>query len=442
MIDGLYLEIGAIAACILLSALFSGSETAITALAPARLEQLITRKTPGIKLLAKWRESPSTVLSFLLVANNLANILASSLATDLSLKTMVSLGFTDSASYAIAMSVGVMTFLILMFGEVLPKTFARHNPHAIANVLPLLQLFYFILWPMAKPLGLLGRRFISLAGGDPTSPPPTITEEELEYLIQAGGKEGSLNSEKEKMLSGVLSLEDSIAKEVMIPRTDITSLEAKTPLPEVMAVIREHKFSRYPVYQQSKDKIIGLFYAKDLLAYYENRAGQKPFSLRNFVRPPYFVPETKRLDELLREFQEERIHIAIVVDEYGGTAGLVTLEDIIEEMIGEIYDEYDKEEKLFIVIDDTTFIVHSKLPVEDLEEELGVDVEFQEEREYESLGGLIMELAGSVPSKGERFVHTPTRQTSPELHFTVLESDGVKLGKLKMVVIPRVPTDA
>lgn len=441
MPEGLYGEIGAIVGCIIVSALFSGSETAFTALAPARLEQLIARSGPGVTLLRKWRQRPSTVLSFLLVGNNLVNILASSLATDLSLKTMIGMGLSGATTYAIAVSVGVMTLLILMFGEVLPKTYARHNPHAMVNVLPLLLLFYYLLWPLARPLGLLGRRFISLAGGDPTSSPPTITEEELEYLIQAGGKEGSLDSDKEKMLSGVLSLEDSIAKEVMIPRTGIVSLEAKIPLPEVMATIAEHKFSRYPVFQESKDKIIGMFYAKDLLPYFEKESTRKPFSLRNFVRPPYFVPETKRLDELLREFREERIHIAIVVDEYGGTAGLVTLEDIIEEMIGEIYDEHDKEEKLFIIIDDTTFIVHSKLPVEDIEEEMDIDVEFPEDRDYETLGGLIMELAGSVPSKGERFVYTPQRGSSPLLQFTVLESNAVKLGKLKMVVLPRMDAE-
>jgi len=427
-------EVVLILACVILSGLFSGSETALTSLHAGRLDQLISVKRPGIRLLRLWRDQPRTVLSFLLVANNLVNILASSLATQLSLKTLGGFGVEGAVSIAIALAVGVMTFLILVFGEVLPKTYARHNPHHVTSVLPLLLFFYALLWPLARVLAYLGKGFISLAGGDPASPPPTVTEEELEFLIQKGHKEGSLDEDKERMLSGVLSLEDRIAKEVMVPRTDMIMFEARANIGAVMEGITEHNFSRYPVYQESKDKVIGVFYAKDLLSYFIDKDRKDAFKLRNFVRPPYFVPETKRLDELLGEFQEERIHISIVVDEYGGTAGMVTLEDIIEEMIGEIYDEFDKEEKLFIQVDESTFIVNSKLPVEEMKEELELNVEFADDREYESVGGLVMELAGSVPGRGESFIYQVEDEEAPTLTFTVLESDGVKLGKVKLII--------
>lgn len=436
MAYGTVVEVALILACVLLSGLFSGSETALTSLHAGRLEQLLSSNRPGLRLLRLWRDQPRTVLSFLLVANNLVNILASSLATQLSLKTLAGFGVDGAVGIAIALAVGVMTFLILVFGEVLPKTYARHNPHHVTSVLPLLLAFYALLWPVAKVLAYIGRGFISLAGGDPASPPPTITEEELEFLIQKGHKEGSLDEDKERMLSGVLSLEDRIAKEVMVPRTDMVMFEARANIGAVMDGITEHNFSRYPVYQESKDKVIGVFYAKDLLSYFIDKERKDAFKLRNFVRPPYFVPETKRLDELLGEFQEERIHISIVVDEYGGTAGMVTLEDIIEEMIGEIYDEFDKEEKLCIQVDESTFIVNSRVPVEELKEELELEIQFADDREYESLGGLVMELAGSVPGRGETFTYRGPNDDDPVLNLTVLESDGVKLGKVKLVVGP------
>ncbi len=434
-----------IAVCILLSGLFSGSETALTSLHHGRLQQLITLNRSGNRLLRLWRDRPVTVLSFLLVANNLVNILASSLATELSLRLLLPLGLGGGTSLAIAVSVGVMTFLILVFGEVVPKTFARHNPQLIVPLLPRLRVFYVILYPAARILARMGKRFIVLAGGDPKSPLPTLTEEELEYLIQKGTTEGSLDSEKEKLLSAAFDLEDTIAKEIMIPRTDMIMLEAREHLAKVMTTISKHKFSRYPVYQESKDKVIGFFYTKDLLTYFEDlEKDRKPFKLRDFTRPPYFVPETKPLDTLLREFQEERIHIAIVVDEYGGTAGMVTLEDVIEELVGEIYDEYDEEMTLHTRMDETTWVVHAKLPVEDLFDELELPVAFPDDRDYETVGGLVMDLAQSVPDRGESFTYQPlavpepgVEDAPPLLRFEVLESDGVKLGKIRLEILTK-----
>jgi len=401
---------------------------------------LIEENKSGTALLRRWRDQPATVLSFLLVANNLVNILASSLATKLSLTFLGGSGVGEGTSLAIAIAVGVMTFLILVFGEVLPKTFARHNPKTIVPIMPLLLLLYYLLWPLARALGSMGQGFITLAGGDPKTPPPTVTEEELEYLIQRGTTEGSVDIEKGEILAGAFDLEDKIAKEVMVPRTDVVMFEARDPLPQVMDTIARHKFSRYPVYQESRDKVIGFFYVKDLLPYFQQQErGRRLFKLREFTRPPYYVPETMPLDTLLKEFREERIHIAVVVDEYGGTAGLVTLEDVIEELVGEIYDEYDQEQTLFTRIDDSTFVVHSRLPVEDVKEELGIDVEFPEDREYESIGGLVMDLAESVPGAGEIFLYhapaTKEEEASPGLRFTVLESDGVKLGKVKLEIV-------
>jgi len=432
--DSTYLEIGAIIGCLVLSAIFSGSETALTSLHDARLEQLILRHS-GSRILRKWRDSPSTILAFLLVGNNLVNILASSLATDLSLNALAGMGLSGGRSLAIAIAVGTITFLTLVFGEVLPKTYARHNPHHVVPILPLLTFLYVVLWLPARALGNLGLRFVSLAGGSDRKPAPTVTEEELEYLIHKGTKEGSLDEDKERMLSGVLSLEDRIAREIMVPRTDMVSFEVKDPLPKVLQTVADNQFSRYPVYQDMRDKIVGIFHARDLVHFYRDGAPPTAFKLRNLVRPPYFVPETKRLDQLLREFQEEHVHMAVVVDEYGGTAGLVTLEDVLEDMIGEeIYDEHDEEEKLAVKVDEHTYVVNPRLPVQDINDELGIAVTFPDDRDYESVGGLVMVLAGSVPEKGESFTYPAPAPDAPSLKFTVLESDGAKLGKVRMVV--------
>ena len=320
-----------------------------------------------------------------------------------------------------------------------PKTFARHNPRVIVPLLPLLLLFYWLLWPAAYTLSKMGRRMIRITGGDPSKAQPTITEVELEYLIQKGAAEGSLDAEKTDILSGALDLEDMIAKQVMVPRTDVVMFDAREPLVKVMGTISKHKFSRYPVYQESMDKVIGFFYVKDLLPYLQqSEKTRKPFKLRDFTRPPYYAPETTPLDTLLREFRQDRVHVAVVVDEYGGTAGLVTLEDVIEELVGEIYDEYDQEQALFTQVDDSTWVVHSHLPVDDLKEDLGVDVEFPDDRDYESVGGLLMDLAESVPGKGEKFDYPPAEEGDdpPDLKlcFTVLESNGVKLGKIRLKV--------
>lgn len=439
--QGVDLRLLFIAGCVVLSSIFSGSETALTSLHSARLEQFIDRNPTGKRFLLEWRDHPGFVLSFLLIANNIVNILASSLATSVALDIFSGLGWPDPQSYAVAVSFGVMTLLILIFGEIFPKTYARHNPMFVRPILPLLLLLYVLLWPLSRAMGGVTKGMARLGGVDLAKGSPTITEEELEYLIHRGGEEGALEASQEKMLSGVLELGDSIAREVMVPRTSMVMFESRDPLFRVLEVIKEHQFSRYPVYQGAPDKVIGFFYVKDLLPFLAEKA-EKPakdrdtFRLRNLVRPPYFVPETKRLNELLREFLTERIHMAIVVDEYGGVDGLVTLEDVMEEMVGEIYDEYDEEEKLVTKLDDRTWLLDPRFAVDDIKDELGVDVVFPEDREYETVSGLVMDLAGHVPAAGEVLLYKTPSPERPDLEFQVQDSDGAKVGKLRMTVLP------
>ncbi len=416
--------------CVVASGVFSGSETALTSLWDARLQGLIERRPLGVKYLERWKAQPNLVLSSILVGNNLVNILASSLATDLSMRWLAGLGVADSATTSIGLAVGVMTLLILVFGEVLPKTWAKHNAEKVVGVLPFLILFYWVSWPLSKLLSLTTHGLVQLGGGSLKPNGPTVTEEEIEFMIQRGTEEGSLDAEKEAMLSGVFDLDETMAKEIMVARTDLLGFDATMSLDEVLDAIDRRGFSRYPVYQDNLDNIIGVFYARDLIPYLHS-LDRKPFDLRDFVRPPYFVPMTKLLDQLLQEFRRDKVHIAIVVDEYGGTAGVVTLEDVIEEMVGEIYDEFDRAEHLFIRDPDGSFRVRAKLSIDDLAEEL--DMDLPEDLDADSVGGLLGILAGNVPEKGQELewdVHL--KDGNKRFLFTILDANQVRVRMVRL----------
>ncbi len=420
--------------------MFSGSETALTSLWDARLQGLIDRRPWGVGYLERWQKQPNLVLGSILVGNNLVNILASSLATDLAMRGLRFVGVVDSASAAIGLAVGIMTLLILVFGEVLPKTWARHNAEKVVGVLPILGLFFYISWPLSKLLSLTTRGLVQLSGGTLSQNGPTVTEEEIEFMIQKSTEEGSLDAEKEAMLSGVLDLDETMAKEIMVARTDLLGFEDTLSLDEVLEFIDNRGFSRYPVFQENLDNIIGVFYARDLIPYL-HAVDRKPFNLREFVRPPYFVPMTKLLDQLLQEFRRDKIHIAIVVDEYGGTAGIVTLEDVIEEMVGEIYDEFDRTEHLFIRDPDGSYRVRAKLSIDDLAEEL--DMDLPEDLDVDSVGGLMMVLAGHVPEKGQELDwDVPLREGSKRFMFTVLDANQVRVRMVRLRIEDAAETPA
>jgi len=350
------------------------------------------------------------------------------------------MGMTDGAGAAIGLAVGVMTLLILVFGEVLPKTWAKHNANMVVGVLPLLMLFHYLSWPLSKLLSLTTRGLVQLGGGSLSPGGPTVTEEEIEFMIQKSTEEGSLDADKEAMLSGVFDLDETMAKEIMVARTDLVGFETGAHLGGVLETIEKQGFSRYPVYQENLDNIVGVFYARDLI-HYLHATDRKPFALRDFVRPPYFVPMTKLLDQLLQEFRRDKVHIAIVVDEYGGTAGVVTLEDVIEEMVGEIYDEFDRAEHLFIRDTDGSYRVRAKLSIDDLAEEL--DMDLPEDLEADSVGGLMMILAGHVPERGQELAwEVPLKNGDKRFMFTVLDANRVRVRMVRLRIEDVVTTES
>lgn len=249
-----------------------------------------------------------------------------------------------------------------------------------------------------------------------------VTEEEIQELIEAGEEEGVVGGEEREMIRAIFALDSTVVREIMVPRTDMACINAEASVRETLDAIIACGHSRIPVFEGTVDNIIGLLYAKDLLKCWgqdENR-----ISIRNLLRPPYFIPETKNLEELLQEFKKKRIHLAIVIDEYGGTSGLVTIEDLLEQIVGDIQDEYDMEEELFCRNSDGTLTAEGRLPIEELEEQFGITIERDK---FDTVGGLVFHLAGSIPAVGDII-------EGDGLRITVLEADQ---RRLKRVLIAR-----
>ena len=379
-------ELLAIAACLLVSAFFSGTETALTSLNEARVHQLLERH-PGARSLHLWLTRPAQVLTALLIGNNIVNILSSALATKVATKLFSNQG--------LGIAVGIMTLLLLIFGEITPKTFAKHNADRLAlAAMPLVKMCYYVFFPLVIVLSALARGVVRFSGGKVTAPDTAVTEQDIEFLIDLGKREGVLEEHEPKMLHSVLDLSETQVRAVMVPRTNMVALPAEIAREELLQVVVEAGYSRVPIFQGSVDSIIGILHLKDLLR--ELQAGNRDFfDLKALLRPVYYVPESMKINVLLREFQRRKTHIAVVVDEYGGTAGIVAMEDIIEEIVGEIQDEYDVEEKQLKRLADGRYLADARLGVDDLAEILGVA--FPDGEGYETPGGFVTALPGRLP---------------------------------------------
>ncbi|MCS7232975.1 MAG: hemolysin family protein [Synergistetes bacterium] len=375
--------------CIVLSALFSASETALISLSKTKILGFIKNDPSKAKAWKSFLDDPQKVLVAILIGNNLVNITASALATSLSLNLFPNIG--------IGLAVGLMTFVILMFGEITPKGIALRYADGISKrVIYLMYLLSLIFYPVA----LIFSKIVDLLGGPKKRFLfPLITREELELLLSKK-EEVDLEEEERKMIRSVINLEDKVVREIMVPRLDMVCLETSTSVKDAVKVISEYGHSRIPVYENNIDNIVGILYAKDLIplmasAKWDEKVG-------NILRVPYFVPETKSVKELFEELRQKRIHIAIVVDEYGGTAGLVTMEDILEEIVGEIEDEYDRELPSVEKVRDDAYIVDGRMNLDELLELFGMEPDMEiDEREYDTVAGLLFSLFGRIPKSGE-----------------------------------------
>jgi putative hemolysin len=446
--ESLY-QLVAIGLCLIGSAFFSATETALTSLTYSRIHQLLDngRKSPLLRL---WLHKPNDVLTTVLIDNNIVNILAASLATAFSQKQFMRMGLGESEAFAVGVAAGVMTIVILVFGEVVPKTFAKHNAEKIIPFFPLVYALYYLLLPLTRMLVFISRSVVVLSGGKFEHKGPLVTEEELEWMIHRGHKENVLHKEISHMLAGALDLENTVAREIMMPRTKMVMFEAGETLEEVWEQHRKNNYSRYPVYEEVPDKIIGIFYIKDLLYYLIDQTG-KTFSLRELMRTDlFFVPESKNVREILTELKTKQIGMAIVVDEFGGVAGMVALEDVLEEMVGEIYDEYDEPAYRFIEEKPGCFRIEAQYLLADLEEHLHVKTGLPLDRGYDTVGGLLMDLAGRVPLQGEVFTWPKNTiesssdsadSVAPQLLFTILSATETTINTVRMEILEKEPAD-
>ncbi len=401
------------------SAFFSASETALTALGRLKIKTLLEKEGERAKSISLWVNDPNRFLATILVGNNVVNIGASVLATFIAIRIFGN-GLTSRVAWGVT---GAMTFIILTFGELVPKTFARDNAEKIAlKTIGFLRGLSFILSPLIKLLLCISKATLRIFGRKVAEPGPFMTEEEMKALIGLGEEEGVLEEEEREMIESIFEFGDTKVQEVMIPRTEMVCIDVDTKLEDILSLLIKVGYSRIPVYEGKVDNIIGLLYAKDLLRFW-GEYQEKGLVLKDFIRQPYFVPETKKVNELLQEFQRNRVHMAIVVDEYGGVAGLITLEDLIEEIVGEIEDEYDKGGEKIEYLEGGEVLVDARIDIGELNEKL--DIALPEEEGVETLAGFITSLLGRVPPAGEVIDYEGMK-------ICVVEATKRRIGKVKI----------
>ena len=374
---------------LILSAFFSSSETALFHL---KSYNDINKRVKN--LLSK----PQKLLSTLLTGNTIVNIAIGSLAATYTVNH-ISNHSTLSLSTLLLLEVIIITFLVLIFGEIIPKTYAIAHSEKLSNFIAKpLNIILTIIYPIAFFFHKITDLIIKVL---PIKKEQIFdSEEELMMLAEVGEEEGTLDHEESDMIQSVLEFKNKLVKEILTPRVDVVSLDSTSTLDEAMDVIMNKKYSKIPVYKDTIDNIKGILYAKDIIPYL---IGSRPeIDLLKLTREPYFIPETKPIDEVMQEFKIKKTNIAVVVDEWGGTSGILTLEDIVEEVTGELRDPFDKEEYEIIKNKDGTSIVDGSIHIYDIEENF--EIEFPDDRDYDTLAGFILDGIGNIPNEGEKVV--------------------------------------
>ncbi|MBM7623160.1 hemolysin family protein [Sporohalobacter salinus] len=382
------LELVVLGSLFILSGFFSGSETALMSVNRVKVRHLAQEGDSKAELVDNLLGQPNKLLTTILVGNNLVNVAASSIATALAIEVFGAKG--------VGIATGGVTLFILVFGEITPKSFATQNSELASKwVAGYIQIFSYIFFPFIKVLTFVTNFIIKALGGQPQKNEPFVTEEEIKKFVTVGEKEGVIESDEKEMINSIFDFDDTLVKEIMVPRIDMVCVDIETSVDDLVEIIIDWGYSRIPVYNDTVDNIVGILYAKDLLTFLNNEG---PSELRKIMRPAYYVPETKEVDTLLTELRKERIHMAIVLDEYGGTAGLITIEDLLEEIVGDIQDEYDEEENLIEVISKNEILVDAKVDIDEVNEIMDI---YLPEEDYETVGGFILSTLGYVPEAGE-----------------------------------------
>ncbi len=374
------------------SALISGAEVAFFALKPTELEELQKQKNRRSKLIEDFLKKPKQLLATILIANNFVNVGIIILSTYISSSLF---NFKGIEWLEFVVQVVIITFLLLLFGEVLPKVYANNNAPSFAKFMAIPLLF---LTKLLNPISLLLVASTRIIDRRVQNKGHDLSVNDLSNALEITNLENE-DKDEQKILEGIVKFGNTDVKQIMRSRIDVTSLSENTSYDKILETIKETGFSRIPIYSESFDNIKGVLYIKDLLAHLNEG---KNFKWTALLRDVFFVPENKKIDDLLKEFQEKKIHLAIVVDEYGGTSGIVTLEDIIEEIVGDLSDEFDDDDLVYSKLDESNFVFEGKTALNDFYRILNIEgVEFEEVKgESDSLAGFILELTGNIPVKG------------------------------------------
>ena len=417
------IEFVTIGICLVISAFFSGAETAITSLGTLKARHIINNGGKAVRSLTLWLDHPGRVLTTILIFNNIVNILASSLATDLAQKFF--------ESQAIGIAVGSITLLVLIFGEIIPKSFAKAHAEAFGLIaIRIIHVIYLISFPAVWVFSEFARNVIKMLGSKKEADVPPVTEDELQFLVNVGERAGVLEQFKKDMIVGVFEFDETKVREIMTPRTDVLAIPVDDTVRDATQQTIESGHSRIPVYDEKGiDHVVGIILAKDLLR--ANANGGQDKKVSEIMREPFFEPESKMIMDVFKDLKRTKNHMAIVIDEYGGTAGLVTLEDILEEIVGEIQDEYDTEEANILEIENGIYDVAGNMNIDDFLEFFELDEEeFAEEREtdIDTISGWVTQMAGSLPETGKVVKLGP-------LNLEITEIDRHRIVRLRVAKI-------
>ena len=414
---------------ILINGFFVGAEIAFVSVRRTRLDELAEAGDRRAKRAQKLMRDPGRFLAVIQVAITFLGALASAVAA-VSIVTVVAeplRGIAPLADYADTVALLLVTFIVsvvsIVLGELIPKGFALANPDRIAlAVSGPITLFAKIVSPLVAVLVLLTKIISKPFGIDPTRT-PELSAAEIRLIVEQGSQQGVLEAEEEQMISAVMSLSDSKLHEVMVPRIDIAAIDQEASFDDAVTLVLTEGHSRTPLYKESVDHIVGILYAKDLLRIIA-AGGPRP-RLRDIMRPALFVPESQAVDDLLNELQRRRVHMAIVLDEYGGTAGLVTIEDLLEEIVGEIQDEFDEEEPMKVMVREGEAILDGRADIDEMGELVDPPLELEDDEEYDTVGGFVYHRIGRVPVVGDTVAVDPFK-------ITVIKVIGRRVGKVRV----------
>jgi len=415
----------------LLSGLFSSTETAFTAINRIRLKGQFEKDKPKqTEHVERLLDQPSKLITAILIGNNLCNVACSALATTIIIDIFRQFNVTNLAIIMPTITL-IVTILLLIFGEITPKTLALKQPERFAVFSSkFISPFFILFYPVILVFDAFNKIINKVLRSESQFANKSLNIDELKLMLDISHDDGIIESEKNKMLTSIFEFSDTIVREVMTPRTDAICISDKESVQQAIHLIITEGHSRVPVYEDKMDNIVGIIYAKDLLNVPTTDGSP---NVRKFMREAVFIPEYKPVEDLLQQMKHSKFHMAIVVDEYGGMSGIVTLEDIVEEILGEIQDEYDQDEQNeCIIIDDHTYDVDAKINIKDLEGILGVD--FPDDEDYDTLGGLILSLNGSIPLKNEII-------TYKNLSILVKEIKKRRILRLEITKAPNISTD-